>query len=140
MWKIGNRAVPAAEEQDRRQPADQQHRPVLGHEEIAPTQPGIFGEEPGHQFAFRFGQVERGPIDAGHGTGEIDPEHAERERVVEDQPVGEPARLHVGDGHQIHRAAEHHRNHHTDAQRDFVADHLAASRMAPNSDHFEPEA
>ena len=36
--------------------------------------------EAGHQFALGFGQIERGPIDAGRGAGEVDPKDDERER------------------------------------------------------------
>ena len=74
------------------QPADGEHRAVLGHEEEAPAQAGVFGVEAGHQFAFGFGQIERARDYAGRGAGEVDPERDERERVVKDEPVGEPAR------------------------------------------------
>ena len=49
--------------------------------------------EAGDQFAFGFGQVERGAIHAGRGTGEEDPGDDEREGIVEDEPVGKPAGL-----------------------------------------------
>ena len=78
-----HRPVPAAEEQDRRQPADGEHRAVLGHEEEAPPQAGVFGVKAGDQFALGLGQIERRAIDARRRAGEIDPEDDERERIVE---------------------------------------------------------
>ena len=90
--------MPGTEEQDRCQRADHEHRSVLGHEEDAPPQPGIFGVESGNQFTFGFRQIERRSIHAGHRTRKVDGENDQhRERIMEDEPVGEQSGLHVPD-------------------------------------------
>ena len=78
----------------------------------------------GDKLAFRLSQIKWGTVDAGHSARHIHPKDHKREGVVKQIPVGEPTRLFFGDGHQIHAAGKHHRNHHTHSQWHFIAHHL----------------
>ncbi len=65
-------------------------------------------------------------IHASRGAGEIDPKHDEREWIVEQIPVREPAALHLADGAEVHGAGQHHRHEHAQAQRRLIAYYLGS--------------
>ena len=132
----GDRTMPPSEEQDGGQATDQQHGSVLGHEEVAPPQSGVLGEKTGHQFAFRFGQVERCSVHTGQRTREIDSKHGKGEWIMKNQPIAEPTGLHVGDGGQIHCAGQQHGNDDTDPQRHLITDHLRRFTHGPKQRPF----
>ena len=128
--------VPAAEKQNGRQPADGKHRPIFRHEEKAPAQAGVFGVKPGHELAFRLRQIERSPVHAGDRAGEIDPKDDERKRIVQHEPVDEPAFLHLPDFHQVHRPRDHHRHDDAHPQRHLVANDLGRLAHRPEQRPF----
>ena len=144
----GDRSVPAPHEEHGSQGAHEKHRAVFGHEKEAPSQARIFGVKAGDKFALRLGQIEGSTIHAGHGAGDVDPEDHESERVVEEIPACEPARLFLSDRDQVHAARQHHRHDHAHAQRHLVAHHLGRlthgteqrplrGRRIPREDHTE---
>ncbi len=67
--------------------------PYSAMKKIRPAEAAVLGVEAGDQFALGLGEVERGALATGRGAGEEDEERDERERVVEDVPVPEPADL-----------------------------------------------
>ena len=107
----------------------------------------------GDELALRLGQIERRAIHARHRAGDVDPEHHERERVVEQIPVREPAGLFFGDRDEIHRAGQHHGHHDAHPEGHFVAHHLRRLPHRPeerplrrrgvarenHAEHLEPE-
>ena len=130
--------MPGPQEEDDGQRADQQHGTVFGHEKEAPAETGVLGVESGDQFTLCFSQVKRGPIDTCHATGDVDPEYAKCEGIVENQPVGSKATLHFTNRGQIHRAADEDGNHHAQSQRDFVTDDLGRFPHGAKQRPFRP--
>ena len=100
---------------------------IFAQEEQQERRRGIFDEEAGHQFGFRFQQVEGRAVGFRQGRDEEDHQH--REQDGEDVPVREaPARPRSAcashDVGEVQRAGEQqHRDHHK-ADRDFVGHHL----------------
>ena len=121
--------MPAAEEKNRQQAAQDNHVDVLPEKIEGKPHAAVFGMIAGHQFVLRLGQVKRQPFRFGQGA---DQKNDERNRLH--QQKREPG-LGRDDIHQAEGAGQHDDRDQGQAHGQLIADHLG--RAAQPAQHTE---